>query len=228
MPSISEIKANEYSYVEKPFLEQLRQLGWTIMNETKMTQALHKRLIINYKKRRNNRKKDLSLIIKKEEIIEKEEVVDIKKDKPKKLIDSFEQDESVDRNFELYWTKPLEEEKIDFIDILNKERKERNLSQLKYNNILNQAAQSHVEYIRKTKVFSHTWENNSKVLDRVKSIWFTGEYVWENINWWNYRAEWVFNSWMHSEWHKANMINPNYNQIWLWFDDGIWCLVLSK
>ena len=35
MTSISEIKANEYSYVEKPFLEQLRQLGWTIVEGNK-------------------------------------------------------------------------------------------------------------------------------------------------------------------------------------------------
>lgn len=116
----------------------------------------------------------------------------------------------------------LEGIREDLLLLVNIERQKVWLGKMILNDLLNQAAQMHSEYMFKTNDFEHITRDGRSPLDRVRAVWYTWSYVWENIAW-NQRSTWeVMKDWMDSPWHKENILRDNFNEIGIWFSGYYW------
>ena len=106
--------------------------------------------------------------------------------------------------------------------LINIERAKINLWALTLNSSLTKAAQWHADYMFKTRDFNHTTKAWLKFNERIKAAGFEGRTMWENIAY-NQRSETtVMEAWMNSPWHKANILNPNFTQVGVWFSSYYW------
>ena len=112
--------------------------------------------------------------------------------------------------------------------LTNLERTTVGLPILNRNLKLDNAADAHSENMGIYNIYSHTGYDGSTIWERIAKTGYTTDYaVGENI----YKRSFTGNSllsakvivsgWMNSPGHKANILNPNYNQIGLgyFYDD---------
>ena len=101
------------------------------------------------------------------------------------------------------------------IELVNIEREKAGVSSLKKGSF--QAyADTRAKEIK--DVFSHTRPNGSSCLDFYRGRGYAGE----NIAWGQRTPEGVMNSWMNSDGHRRNILNPKYNYICVGFNDYRW------
>lgn len=116
----------------------------------------------------------------------------------------------------------------EILKLVNQERVKVWLSALTLNNKLSQAAQLHAQDMKNKNYFDHVNKEWKSVADRVKTQGYNYNYVGENIAWNQRTAIEVMKSWMNSAWHKANILNVNYKEIWIWLQDRYRVQVFGK
>lgn len=108
------------------------------------------------------------------------------------------------------------------LNLVNQERQKIWLWVLKINENLNKSAQWHAKYMSETKDFNHTTKAWLKFYERIKNAWYSWKTMWENIAY-NQRSEQqVMDAWMNSPWHKANILDPDFTEIGIGFEDYYW------
>ena len=105
----------------------------------------------------------------------------------------------------------------DFIDrvigLTNQERSQLSLSPLTANPLLTQAAQTHTENMAVQDFLEHTGLDGSSAGDRIEATGYDFSAWAENIAGGYQTPEAVVEGWMNSEGHRANIVNPNLQQI---------------
>ena len=86
-------------------------------------------------------------------------------------------------------------------------------SALMLNNKLNFAAQKHAEWMANNNVMSHTGEDRSSFWTRIKQTGYNPQTGGENIAMGHPNVSAVFNGWMHSSGHYANIVNRSYKEV---------------
>lgn len=120
---------------------------------------------------------------------------------------------------------------MQMLALINVERTSRGLTPLKINGRLNDAAETHSEWMLAADVFSHTGENGSSPGDRMRDAGYVFSGSWssgENIAWQSQRGAAGFsddvinlhNSLMASPGHRANILNPNFVEIGIGIEVG--------
>ena len=102
-----------------------------------------------------------------------------------------------------------------------------NESLLTWSNELQEIAKIHSTYMDKTGIFSHAWEDGTSVTDRAKMIGYEYRGIGENIAKGNHTAKSVIDSWMKSAGHRANIMEPRFNNVGMSNVGDYWVMVLS-
>lgn len=106
------------------------------------------------------------------------------------------------------------------------------LCQLVINPQLTAAAQKHAQWMADSNVMSHN-EGRSSVADRVKAVGYSWSYVGENIAQGYPTPDIVFQNWMNSPGHRANILNRNYKDVGFGIAKDVngtifWCADLGR
>lgn len=107
----------------------------------------------------------------------------------------------------------------DMLDLINSYRNDCWLSNLSLNDQLNSAAQKHAEYMAQSNDFAHTTKNWLTFDVRIKNEWYDWYTMWENIARNQRTVEQVMTAWMNSEWHRSNILNTKYKEVWIWLSE---------
>ncbi|MEC4813855.1 MAG: CAP domain-containing protein [Scytonema sp. PMC 1069.18] len=99
------------------------------------------------------------------------------------------------------------------VDLTNYQRQQAGLQPLRLNLKLINSAQIHSEDMALRDFFNHTNPNGSSVRDRTLQQGYVSSSVGENIAAGYTTPEQVVQAWMTSETHRANMLNPQYQEI---------------
>jgi uncharacterized protein YkwD len=99
------------------------------------------------------------------------------------------------------------------LNLTNTQRTQRGLQPLQLNQRLTNAAQGHSEDMALRDYFSHEGPNGSSIASRVIAAGYNYSRVGENIAAGYATAQEVVNSWMNSPGHKANILNPDFQEI---------------
>ena len=97
------------------------------------------------------------------------------------------------------------------IRLTNAEREKAGLNPLEMDDSLMKAADVRVKEMGES--FSHTRPDGSKYITAAQEAGYSGSYVGENGSAGKSTAEYIVSSWMNSEGHRENILNPNYNYI---------------
>jgi uncharacterized protein YkwD len=118
------------------------------------------------------------------------------------------------------------------LELINQERADRGLNPLALNGRLNDAAETHTQWMLADDVFSHTGEGGSTPSDRMRAAGYVLAGSWasgENIAWQSARgaagiADDVANlhaALMNSPGHRANILSTSYTEIGLGIETGL-------
>jgi uncharacterized protein YkwD len=112
--------------------------------------------------------------------------------------------------------------------LLNKERTERGLKALDRDRDLQKAAQKHSKYMRRHGCFDHECPGEKTLVDRLGHVgyllndllqWAYGENIaWGEESLGTPKA--MVKAWMHSEGHRANILNGSFRDIGIGFVKG--------
>ncbi len=101
------------------------------------------------------------------------------------------------------------------LKLTNDFRQENGLKALVVDPSLEKAADKHSLDMAKLDFFSHTGKDGSRPWDRAETAGYETKTVGENIAVGHQTPEDVVNGWINSPGHRANMLNPAYNEIGL-------------
>lgn len=107
---------------------------------------------------------------------------------------------------------------------------------MQWNNRLEQAANSHSQYMKDTNSFSHSGANGSSVGTRVTATGYPWQAVAENIAAGQPDAASVVTGWLGSTGHCTNMLDARYTQLGVALVNGsvantyntYWTMVLAR
>ena len=99
------------------------------------------------------------------------------------------------------------------IDLVNVERAAEGLAPLNYDARLAAAARDHSEDMGLQDYFSHTSLDGRTVSERIEDAGYSWNTYGENIAAGQPTPEDVIDSWMSSQGHRANILNPNFCDI---------------
>lgn len=141
-----------------------------------------------------------------------------KKSKDKKLIDKI--NEKYEQKQETKKTQPQnisvsDDFQMEVVRLVNIERKKRGLKPLTISNKLFSAANVRANEL--TRKFSHTRPDGSEYITAVESSGYDWSFVAENIAAGQINPSDVMKSWMNSDGHRRNILNPNYKEIGVGF-----------
>lgn len=105
---------------------------------------------------------------------------------------------------------PLE---CDVFVLVNVERTDRGLPVLEYDNLLAEAAHGHAQDMSARGYFAHSSPEGESPGDRIEEVGYDHRGWAENIARGQVSAEDVMNSWMNSDGHRANILNPGLEEI---------------
>ncbi len=105
------------------------------------------------------------------------------------------------------------EEEAQLIAMINSERQQRGLPALSYNGQLYQAAQTHASDMSAKGYFAHKGKDGSSAGDRVKATGYNYCLVAENLSKGYQTPQLAVQGWMSSEGHRANILNPKFQDI---------------
>ena len=120
----------------------------------------------------------------------------------------------------------------DFLSLINAERARNGAGPVRFNDQLTVAAQRHSQDMVDRNYFDHVAPDpaphGARPSNRVEAAGFQWTGVAENIAQGQQSEAEVFTSWMNSQGHRENMLNPTYDQIGLARVGDMWTLVLAK
>ena len=99
------------------------------------------------------------------------------------------------------------------VELTNQERSQLNLSPLTADPLLTQAAQTHTENMAVQDFFQHAGLDGSSAGDRIEATGYDFSRWAENIAAGYQTPEAVVQSWMNSTGHRANILNPDLQEI---------------
>ncbi len=113
------------------------------------------------------------------------------------------------------------------IDLTNQERRRSGLRSLSFNCQLTVAAQNHTLDMERNRMLSHTGSDGSSMVDRVRRTGYRPGYLGENVAVGQRTPQEVVDSWMRSSGHRRNILNPNYEEIGVGYDNRYWTQVFG-
>ena len=105
-------------------------------------------------------------------------------------------------------------------NLVNEEREKQGLSPLKYSKELEAVAYAHSKDMAEKNFFSHTNLEGLSPFDRMSNAGLSYSYAAENIAAGQTTASAVMNSWMNSDGHRKNILNPNLTEIGIGVANG--------
>lgn len=116
---------------------------------------------------------------------------------------------------------------VGFGDRLNRARDREGASEVRSNRQLRQAARAHAADMEQRNYFSHTNSDGSDPMERAQRADCGCHAVAENIAMGQQSAREVFQAWMNSPDHRANMLRDGYHRYGLAHEGRMWVLMLS-
>ena len=101
----------------------------------------------------------------------------------------------------------------DLLILTNQARQARGLNSLTFSYQLGQAAQSYAEEMATQNFFSHTGKNGSTLGSRIGATGYQYSAAGENLAAGQSTALSVFQGWMNSEGHRANILNDRFTEV---------------
>lgn len=108
------------------------------------------------------------------------------------------------------WASSYDQE---LLKLTNAERAKYDMPALTLSIPLGEAAQKHAEDMAKHNYFSHTGRNGSKAGERIEDEGYEYRRRGENIAAGNETPEETISQWMHSDGHRANILNRKFTEI---------------
>jgi uncharacterized protein YkwD len=102
---------------------------------------------------------------------------------------------------------------VRLLELTNQERMRVGLAPLRLAQSLNNAAQLHARDMDSANYFSHTGRDGSQPWDRTQRTGYPGRTIGENIAAGQTTPEQAIQGWMNSPGHRANILNPNFQEI---------------
>lgn len=99
--------------------------------------------------------------------------------------------------------------------LTNAERSQNKLPPLNHNSLLEKSAQRHAEDMASHNFCDHKGSNGSSLEERVQDVGFLYSLIGENVAAGSRTPEEVFERWMNSKGHRANILNPDFTEIGL-------------
>jgi len=100
----------------------------------------------------------------------------------------------------------------DMIDRHNATRSTLGLNALTSNNLLNQIAQNHANYLADTGQYVHEDAAGGHVWDRADAVGYVYLSIGENVGYDQY-ADVLYNNWLGSAGHYGNIVNADFDEI---------------
>ncbi|KAI9290992.1 SCP-like extracellular, partial [Neoconidiobolus thromboides FSU 785] len=105
---------------------------------------------------------------------------------------------------------------------VNQVRAQNGASPLKYNNLLNVAAQQHSDDQARAKKMSHTGSDGSSPDERVEKAGYKWASVAENVAWNQKTVDQVMDAWVKSPGHFKNLVNKKYTDFGAGVNNYYW------
>lgn len=106
---------------------------------------------------------------------------------------------------------------MEVVSLTNEIRASRGLGELKADRDLAEAAEGHSRDMATNNFFGHVGSDGDRFFDRTSDAGYDGRYVGENIAAGHDTPEQVVAAWMRSDGHRANILNPKFNEIGVGF-----------
>jgi uncharacterized protein YkwD len=110
---------------------------------------------------------------------------------------------------------------------INRARNDRNRDNVRVSSPLERAAQDYAQTLSRGNHFSHTGRDGSSPQDRARAANCRCVAVAENLAKGHRNTDQVFDAWMGSSGHRANMMGRNYEKFGLGHAGDVWVLMLS-
>jgi uncharacterized protein YkwD len=102
----------------------------------------------------------------------------------------------------------------ELLDLINNARQEIGLPPLRFSSSLSRAAQAHAEdLVQNNYVLGHVGSGGSSVSDRAQRAGYSSRFVGENAAAGDSTPNKIFDQWMNSRGHRANMLNSDYTEV---------------
>jgi len=115
-------------------------------------------------------------------------------------------------------TQPTIEDEL--IDLINAERSRRYLRTLKKSDVLMQVAEAHSQDMWDRNFTDHVNPDGLSPFDRLRNAGYDFWGAGENVGWGQSTAQGVFDWWMASPGHQANMLLPAFTEIGIGYVAG--------
>ncbi len=119
-------------------------------------------------------------------------------------------------------TNKYQSEIYEVFELTNTERAKNGLNLLELDNNLIKSAQGHAEDMYNNSYFSHTSLDGRTLSDRILKYSKEFNFMGENIAKGQNSPKSVIDSWMASQGHRENILNPNYKKIGIGYYKGYW------
>ena len=106
---------------------------------------------------------------------------------------------------------------MEVVALTNGIREARGLGALRIDLALSEAAESHSLDMAQNRFFGHVSSDGDRLADRTRDAGYDSRYVGENIAAGHDTPQQVVDSWMRSPMHRANILNPKFNEIGVGF-----------
>jgi len=114
------------------------------------------------------------------------------------------------------------ENNSEIFKLTNQARQNESLNILVANAVLNNIANFRIDDLFDNQYFSHTSPDNKAVSDLAKSTGYNYLLIGENLALGNYESEAkIIEAWLASPGHKANILNPKYEELGVAIRDGL-------
>jgi uncharacterized protein YkwD len=115
----------------------------------------------------------------------------------------------------------------DLFQLHNKARLQRGLSELVFDIRLSNAAAKHATWMNNQRKMSHTGVGGSNHAERIKWEGYKASFSGENVAWGYKDCQSVFNGWLNSSGHRANILSSKYMHVGLGISGVYWCVVFA-
>lgn len=109
----------------------------------------------------------------------------------------------------------------EIVDKVNVERKRVGLPPVRENSMLNQAATAKAHNMFEEDYWAHFSPSGKDPWGFITGSGYKFSYAGENLARNFYTSDEVVNAWMNSPTHRANILNPNYQEVGIAVEDGV-------
>jgi len=107
----------------------------------------------------------------------------------------------------------IEQVRVQLLERVNLERAQQGLSVLEINTLLNQAAQGHTDDMLARAYYAHESPEGTTPHERITATGYSAQLSAENIAKGQFSVEQVMDDWMNSPSHRANILEPDFEEI---------------